>query len=687
MFKIEYKLRRGDSNYHTSYPDPGNENHNIFVFRGSNGLGKSTMMQILAMGMFGLNSEELSLEIKSKMKRLIAEDTKEFSFNFNISSIDRKIEINSSLRNKNIDGLRVLVNGSPFNKTAFADQFQLIFDVPDEIAKKLNSSLVLIKSSLGDYINYTKTYLNDISGEYEVITKYEKRTERLRELDNRLKDENLELENYCQRLTSIKEDYTKLRKLYVVKKFNEWDYQIELLSSQIKELEKRVDPKIQKSKQTKFSTTKQNFINSFDDIKIKLNDLEKGIGEIDVLKNSVELKSLIYEIKRYNGSDDFSESFFSRNISSLTTISTKLADDERNKPTKEENELELLENIIGVLKKYVTINPEIPGTNGKSLNQFLIDLGARKTLLSEKLAEKKRFLLLEKKVSDLKSSLVDLRTKWKRISSIEEDNQEDTGELLKQLDELDSKRMDLHKKQLEILDEYNSMSDAERLIDYDLVDEEEYEATKSEFDDLKKNIEKVRNKIIITKNLLEEYNGTSSNPPKYTKETLDHIDKLASSIQMKLNEWWLLINNMSGVSIANKSNISTSAVAFYDALGKYMANILEFVFHEGRRWDLKKIDLIKETFIVENGFPITFTDISTGFNALNSLLAKMKQKYGGRKKILLLDEIGIMDDRNINILLTEIKSQVRKGEVLFAVLNLAERNLDHVIVEGIDIKE
>ena len=685
MFKIDYTLRRGNSEYHTSYPDLGNENHNIFIFRGSNGLGKSTMMQILAMGMFGLNSEELSLEIKNKMKRLIAEDTEEFGFLFVISSIDKKIEINSSLKNKHLDGLRVLVNGNPFNKTAFADRFQLIFDVPDEITKKLNSSLVVIKRDLGDYISYTKTYLNDIQAQNNIINAYNNKTERLHTLEVRLKGEKSESENYSQRLKSVAEDYKKLRKSYVVKKFNEWDYQIESLSHQIEELEKRVDPRIQKSKQTKSSNSKQNFVDSLNEIKSKLSELGKGVGEIEVLKNSFELKNLINGIKRYNGPDDFSEPFFKRNMSSLITIIQKLADDERNKPTKEENELELLENIIGVLKRYVTINPEIPGTNGKSLNQFLSDLEYRKTLLSVNLGEKKRFLLLEKKVSDLKNSLVDLRTKWKRISSIEEDNQENSEKLKEQLNELISNRLDFHKKQLEILDEYNSMSDAERLIDYDLVDEDEYDTTKSEYEQLKKNIEGMENKIKITESLLEEYRGTSVNPPEYTKETLDHLSELASSVQMKLNDWWKLFSNMSGASIRDKSNIRPSAVAFYDALGKYLANILEFVFHEGRKWGLKKIDLIKETFIVEDGFPITFNDISTGFNALNSLLAKMKQKYGGRKKILLFDEIGIMDEKNINILLTEIKKQVREGEVIFAALNLAERNLDHVVVEAIDV--
>ncbi len=685
MFKIEYKLRRGNSDYHAFHPDPGNENHNIFIFRGSNGLGKSTVMQVLSIGMFGLNSEELSLEIKNKMKRLIDDDTKEFSFLFSISSIDKKIEIKSSLKDKSIDGLRVLVNGILYNKTAFTDRFQLIFDVPDEITKKLISSLIVIKSDIGDYIHYTKTYLNDLQSQYEIISSYDKKNERLNTLKKRLTDEVSESRNYSQRLKYVAEEYAKLRKSYVVKKFNELNDQIEFLSRKIEELEKRVNPKTQKFKQTKFSNSKHNFEDSLTGIKFILNDLEKNMGEIDVLKNLVELKSLINRINRLNKPEDFSESFFNRNISSLSAITQKLADDRRNIPSKDENELELIENIISVLKKYVTINPEIPGTNGKSLNQFLSDLGARKTLLSDKLAEKMKFLLLKRKITDLKNSFVDLRAKWKKISSSEEENQEDGAKLKKELEELVSNVADLQKNQLDIIDEYNSLLDAERIIDYELVDEEEYKSTKSEFDELKRKIYGTTEKIKITRSLLKEYIGTSDNPPKYTKEKLDQLTRVASGIQVKLGDWRQFIDNMSGLSIANKSNISISAVAFYSALGKYLANILEFVFHEGRRWVLKEIDLIKETFIVEDGFSITFTDISTGFNALNSLLAKMKQKYGGRKKILLLDEIGIMDDRNINILLTEIKRQVSEGEVIFAVLNLAERNLDHIVVEGIDV--
>jgi DNA repair exonuclease SbcCD ATPase subunit len=685
MFKLEYILRRGNSEYHNSYPDTGKENHNIFIFKGSNGLGKSTMMQILAMGMFGLNSEELSPEIKNKMKRLIAEDTKDFSFFFEISSIDKNIEINSSLKNKNIEEMRVLVNKAPCNKTAFSDQFQLIFDVPDEITKKLNSSLVVIKREIGEYIDYTKTYLKDIQSHYENISTYDNQTSRLRELETKLNEEETKLENYRQRMNSVTDNYEKLRKSYVVKKYNEGPDQINLLIEQINELEKRMDPKAKKAKQTKFSKAKQNFVDSLNDIKLIIKELEKSISENEFLKNLFNLDNRITKITEFKGPEDFSEFLFNKTLSLLVEMNHKLENDVRNKPTKNDKELEFLENIIDVLKKYVTVNPEIPGTNGKTLNQFLTDLESRKRLLSKELSEKQKFLNVKNKVYDLKNSFEDLRTTWKKIPSFEEDNQEDLDKMKERLNELESKHDDLYKKYLEIKDEYQTLSDEEKQIDYRSVNEDEYVATKSEFDKLKQKIEEVTNEIRITKTLLEENARTSTTPPKYTKNDLSHLDKIASNIQFKLNGWLQLFSNMSGANILDKSKTSSSDTPFYDALGKYLANILEVVFHEGRSWKLVKIDLIKETFNVENGYPFTFNDISTGFNALNSLLAKMKQEYGGRKKILLLDEIGIMDEKNINILLTEIKNQVREGKILFAALNLAERNMDHVMVEAIDV--
>ena len=67
--------------------------------------------------------------------------------------------------------------------------------------------------------------------------------------------------------------------------------------------------------------------------------------------------------------------------------------------------------------------------------------------------------------------------------------------------------------------------------------------------------------------------------------------------------------------------------------------------------------------------PIDFIEIGTGHTALNSLLARVRQDCGNKKKVLLFDEIGDMDKESIQKLLNEIKNGVKRGEILFALLS------------------
>jgi len=67
-------------------------------------------------------------------------------------------------------------------------------------------------------------------------------------------------------------------------------------------------------------------------------------------------------------------------------------------------------------------------------------------------------------------------------------------------------------------------------------------------------------------------------------------------------------------------------------------------------------------------------------------LARMKQDYGGKKKILLFDEIGHMDENNTERLLEEIKKQINSGEVLLALLTQMDNSLDEVVLKPIPTK-
>ncbi len=108
MFKINYVLKRNKSEYSHVYPDnEKDQNHNIFIFKGGNGLGKSTIMEIIALGLYGHNLKTLSPEIRNKLNRFMDEYTEEFKFELNINSYDEHIKIKSKLDNKDIKNLKV----------------------------------------------------------------------------------------------------------------------------------------------------------------------------------------------------------------------------------------------------------------------------------------------------------------------------------------------------------------------------------------------------------------------------------------------------------------------------------------------------------------------------------------------------------------------------------------------------
>ena len=117
---------------------------------------------------------------------------------------------------------------------------------------------------------------------------------------------------------------------------------------------------------------------------------------------------------------------------------------------------------------------------------------------------------------------------------------------------------------------------------------------------------------------------------------------------------------------------------FFDALSDYFADILKVIYFEKQQWKVIKVDLFNRCYIIEGRKPIAFPQIGTGHSNLNSLLTRLKQDFSGRKKVVLIDEIGHMDEENLNILLNEIKSQVRDGKIIFALLTRADNKLNRV---------
>ena len=96
-------------------------------------------------------------------------------------------------------------------------------------------------------------------------------------------------------------------------------------------------------------------------------------------------------------------------------------------------------------------------------------------------------------------------------------------------------------------------------------------------------------------------------------------------------------------------------------------SIIKFVYHLHNKYSLISIDFIKRNYIIDtedfNSSTIPFAAIGTGTSALNGLIARMKQD-STKRLVILVDEIGDMDDRNLKNLIKNAEDEIISNKLL-----------------------
>lgn len=687
MFKLEYVLKRNGPKYESSYPSEGDYNNNIFLLRGRNDLGKSTAMQVVALGLFGLNLDDKDIrsEIKAKMRRLISEDTEEFNFKFIIESQDKENKIESTLPDKNIENLNVTINGRPLNKTEFLDHYKLIFDIPDEVTKKLIDSLSTVKTQIADYISMVNSYGRNIQSIIDELDSFEKKEARLIEKQSDFASLKSQKNAFEERLKKIEPKRNDLRKAYIVKNYSELTSELEKLVRQNQDLHKKVDPKTAKWRKTRSETTKENLKDNLVKFKLEVDSFQKLCVGQSFEKDIKETKELIDLLKNINDSEEFSEDVLDKCLNIIQILTNKF-DQIKFKPDSEkENEFELLDKVIGVLKSYLPLNPEIPGTNGKTLTQFLDSIEKRYDTLKSCLSETTKFKKAQEILLSFPKEISKLKEQARKIYNATSEVGEGEEDISKKIQENEEEQARVTSMLDKIEEEYEALSPDEKIIDYSTFDMDYYDNLEKECGNIKKELEILKREIEVDEGIIDGLENNKKPQTKLSKEALNKKSKLIDNIKSKMIKWSSYLTNIVGDEIINKSKVDKESHDFYDALGNYLAYTLEYIYFEGSKWKLEKIDLENEAYVVLGRQPIMYVDVGTGNTALNSLMARIKQDYDGKKKILLLDDIGLMDNTNIKRLIDEIKRQAKKGEILLAILSIADKELDRVVAEPISI--
>jgi len=681
MFSIRYTFQKGGPEYKCEYPEEKIKKYNIFIAKGPNDKGKSTMMQIIAYGLYGLEYEDISESLKEKIKRLTSETTDKFDFEYNIISHDNMVNLRSVQKNKDSE-LQVFVEDKIKSSTYLKDHFKIVYDIPEDPKKKLESSLTSIKDSFQEYKNLIADFKTEILRMMDQIekieTKEDTRIKQIQFIINKEKD----LVQLTSRKDKLSLELPELEKAYNVNMYNKL---VIKHKSALKELEglkkslKEHETKGAGGGNKKYRESLSDFSESVSNVKFMLEStrLTRRLNNEDkeIFKSIKEGFDIIFIPLNYN--NELTKKaffFFQEKLDYFRSLPLY-----QNKP-EEEEQVDLFKKIIEILNNFIDKNIEIPGTNGKNIAQFLSELEEQNRQLEEKLTGKRN---LEEDIRDCKKlkEFIDKLISAKKNLPEKNDLQEGYDQLKR---DLTTKKKEVDKLFSDIV-QYSSKienilpKERRSLEAYDESIFSIYPIKDSELNAINQRVDSINQSISEAESTIKNLDQTELETPSYSKDELKRLNSVAENIEMKI------INGLNCIQkLIKKENNLEGCNEFYDSLFVYFANIIKLVYFEHKSWEVKKVDIIKERYEVKERTPIEFNSIGTGHLELNSLLARLKQTSLGKKKIILLDEMSTMDEKNLSILIEEIKNQVRSGEAIFAFLNRPDDKVDKVIFEPIE---
>lgn len=689
MFTIEYELQDGGPFYENKFPSAEASDHNLFFVRGTNDKGKTTTLNMIALGLYAnkypeADKEMISDLLRAKMEYLASTEIQHIKFSYKIVSLDGSTEISARYDN---GLLTTTLNNEPVGSEYLMENIQVLYDIPEDPLIKLQSSVRLIKEHIMDYERYLQRYRNETSLKLKQIMDYNTKEEKLSKNKKSLEEVGLDLGIKEELQKNLIDELSKLEIADKVLSYFEINDLIEDNENKMNSL--KYNRKLLKEKgigggTSKFKEQITNFNNTIKSIKENLKFIKRNQNVLSEGQNDF-FKSIDNKITKLVNPQDISLKNIEKWEEKIKVIIVDLQKDPINKEFQiEEKQSEVITKIMQVLNDYLTLEMNIPGTNLKNIFSFYRELDNYNKQIEPQICKKKQFLELTTEIVKLSTKISDLKVKRKEIPDIEAEQIDEYESIEKKIKKIEEANKELLIQVAQYIPIMESLSENEikEVLDNPLR-REQYKKKKKELEELKGQVQDLTVKKETCEKLIEELDVLEE-PPKYNEQWLRNEYDTCGKLLLKISKWKQVLEPIN----FRKKDIGVNynqAKEFFDALSEYFAEILLNVYFEKRSWEVTKVDLHNRQYIVKERSPIKFIQMGTGHTALNSIMARIKQNFGGKKKVILIDEIGHMDKENIQILVNEIKMQIKRNETLFALITIADSTVQDTTWEPIPI--
>lgn len=694
MIKLNYELCRNEKDENKKYfpKDYPTEFNNLVYLKGPNGTGKSAILHIIAIALYGnhLSNDEIDPGIRRRLDNLLDPNQNELTFELEITNQAKNLHLISRKKDKYKKDIDVVLISDgkeiPYPKEKFFREFRLLYTIPNNPTEQLPQLLSEIKVSqteLGSRIMQFRNYF-----EARIRTLEKSRDEET--LDNAKKEKDkisFRKQEIEDELWNLREEHKKFERYFYLNTYLECNSeitglhnQLSTLEGELKELEKKV---IRRSKEVLKSGRKlDQIMRSIENEKNSTMPILAKYCFFDLKKrySIINSSSVLTEIKKPELQKTIRE-----NLAVFIDTIESLAKSEETANARDLDSLELYSSLISLLRnpRYQSLN--IPGTIG--------DVNILLGHIQDAIADIK---VIQDKIEGYHSDIVKIRGFTKNVNEaitlyknnksqdficepsneeIRLDELEQKKSLLEQkVRTINLKRGNARKKMLELgLDPSFAVSletqyKSDQQIQNFSAFSESQQAEKIELLDQNiKNLEFQSNQLKLmlqsqTKKI-DELERQEVDPDRVYLPQL----RLVNRKLVPLESLFRSTLSSSLMRIDNKQIENGLDQEYSQIIGAYYAKKMQKVLYVDQEYEVENVDIVNRVIKTTSGKHISFDDLSTG-QSQSSYLTTRLAMTDSKMTFALFDEVAMMDSKSLSPVISLLKSNYQQGKLLGSII-------------------
>jgi len=698
MIEYDYEIIRDEKDEVIKYiPDKiPREIPNIVYIEGPNTIGKSTLLNILSLGLHGSKKDKLDPALLKKIRSLGESDHQKLEYNFCISDLEGNPILKSS---KNLDdGLSDIKvyefkdgKKNLLTPKIFHNKYNLIYDIPQDPTQRIYQLVNEIKYIQKDYekdLSLLSRYLRDTISEIKRSKDPSLIKEKKKELEeNRDKVDNLE-----SIISAEKEELRKIQKFTYSKFLDRYETEFNIISQEVRKLENKLESRT-KTKKT-FNTKYGNRLKEANE---KLDEIRKLHYDLIDLLDAVlpEDQRFLYEIwKEFSFNYVLDEYCFEEDQKNDIREVEIALKEEKSKIGQDETlkKAQMYQKLINFLEEYQIDDIVVPGVE-KNVSEFI-------TIVKKRLEEYEKIINYEEnlqktvdKINCLMDSIKILEEeilpevkKFKKKRSEENLNdmyyevEDELKRKKKKQKQINSKLNQYEQKYVSLglnLDKYADVYE-EIFYDEDISSYKQYPEQ-----DLNNKINNLKERLIENKDEISRLNmkikldgkeiQRLKNREKHEyadyKDLIEKFWNITNRLQKKFHEEYSKYINDLTTSPEKLKNYEKDEHLknYYNSVFKYLGAKVEVIRHGENNYDVNRINLITDAIETDKGKEIKLSDMGTG-QGQSAYLKGLLSTDDNRKIIALFDEVGAMDSSSLNPIFNKFNKLFNEGKLLVGIV-------------------